>query len=129
MRNVLSSIQGAGLRGRHPFFFSLSILALGLSVQGCEKKSDLAQAPVDPLVARGRVVYQSNCTACHNSDPKRAGSLGPDVFGSSKELLEARLLRAEYPDGYAPKRQTKTMPAQPQVANDIPAIHAFLNAP
>jgi mono/diheme cytochrome c family protein len=81
------------------------------------------------LIAKGRVSYQSNCTACHNSDPTKNGPLGPPVAGSSLELLTARIMKAEYPAGYKPKRDTRQMAAIPQLQGDIPAIHAFLNQP
>ena len=45
------------------------------------------------------------------------------------ELLEARVVRGEYPPGYEPKRKSKAMVPLPQVKADIPALHAFLNAP
>jgi mono/diheme cytochrome c family protein len=81
------------------------------------------------LVARGRVVYSTNCTACHNADPKRPGALGPDVHGSSEALLVARILKAEYPAGYTPKRATRSMVPLPHLEADIPALAAYLNAP
>jgi hypothetical protein len=34
----------------------------------------------------------------------------------------------KYPDGYKPKRETALMPAFPELKNEIPAIHAFLNS-
>lgn len=57
-----------------------------------------------------------------------AGSVGPDIYGSSRELIEARILRQAYPDGYKPKRSTHVMPALQQLQGDIPALHAYLNA-
>ncbi|HUP56603.1 MAG TPA: cytochrome c [Bdellovibrionota bacterium] len=80
------------------------------------------------LVAKGRVVYQSNCTACHHSDPTKNGPLGPEIAGSSLELLTARIMKAEYPPGYKPKRDTRQMAAIPQLQADIPAIHAYLSS-
>lgn len=79
------------------------------------------------LVSRGMRVYRSNCIACHNLDPTKAGSQGPDVFGSSLELLEARVLGAKYPPGYKPKRSTHIMRALPMVKKDLPALEAYLN--
>ncbi|MEQ1878423.1 MAG: cytochrome c, partial [Bdellovibrionia bacterium] len=73
--------------------------------------------------------YMSACIACHNSDPKVDGILGPAIHGSSKELLEARILRAEYPTGYTPKRNSKTMVALPHLKGDIDALVAYLNSP
>ena len=32
------------------------------------------------------------------------GSVGPAVAGASRELIEAKVLRGEYPPGYTPKR-------------------------
>lgn len=75
---------------------------------------------------RGRGIYLANCVACHNSDPSKDGSVGPAIKGSSQALLEARLLRASYPPGYAPKRKTSLMPAQPYLKSAIPDLAAYL---
>ena len=75
---------------------------------------------------RGKQVYLAECTACHNTDPAKAGPVGPAVKGSSRELLEARILRASYPPGYTPKRSSSLMPPQPKVAQKIPDLAAFL---
>ena len=77
-------------------------------------------------VERGRRVYLVNCTACHNSDPALPGTIGPDVAGSKRELIEARVLRAEYPPGYPPKRPTHAMVALPQLAGSIDDLAAYL---
>lgn len=81
------------------------------------------------LVARGKRVYMANCIACHSQDPAQAGGLGPAVLGSSRELLEARVLRAEYPEGYTPKRETRVMIALPHLENEIDALAAYLAEP
>jgi hypothetical protein len=52
--------------------------------------------------------------------------VGPPIKGSSRELLEAKLLRGGYPPGYRPKRPTAVMPAQSQLAAEIPALAAYL---
>ncbi|MBI3031494.1 MAG: cytochrome c [Candidatus Rokubacteria bacterium] len=75
---------------------------------------------------RGRQVYLAQCTACHNSDPSRDGPLGPAVKGSSRELLEARVLRGTYPPGYRPKRATAVMQPMPQLASALDDLAAFL---
>ena len=82
--------------------------------------------PLSPEAERGRRVYASQCTACHAFDPSQAGPVGPEVAGSSRELLEAKVLRGAYPPGYRPKRPTSVMPPQPQVAADLPALAAYL---
>ena len=93
-------------------------LALGLAACSTEKLS--------PEAERGRQVYLSSCIACHNADPASPGPVGPEIKGSSRELLEAKHLRSTYPSGYKPKRPTSVMPPQPQVAKDIPALSAYL---
>lgn len=96
-------------------------------LSACNSKPKDATAQVGPTAERGRAVYQTQCTACHNADPRKPGSIGPDVFGSSKELLAARILKAEYPAGYKPKRETHAMVPLPHLKNEIDSIHLFLN--
>ena len=105
---------------------ALSLLSSGCTKKNMEKNTD--SKPPDP-VTRGRSVYMTACMACHNSDPKVDGVLGPPVYGSSLELLTARIMTATYPPGYTPKRPSKTMVALPHLKDDIDAIHAYLNAP
>ena len=109
--------------------FSAIILLLLLA--SCIKKADAPsadQVTPDQLVARGKSIYALNCIACHNVDPKKDGVVGPAVFGSSPELIHARVMKAEYPPGYTPKRATKQMAAITHHEKELPALHAFLNA-
>ena len=75
---------------------------------------------------RGRQVYQANCTSCHAADPAQNGPLGPAVKGSSKELLEARILRGSYPPGYTPKRTSTVMQPLPNLAGSLDDLVAYL---
>jgi mono/diheme cytochrome c family protein len=77
---------------------------------------------------RGRIVYVTICVACHNINPNIAGSKGPPIAGSPRELVYDRVLFLKYPPGYKPQRNTKNMRAQPQLANKIDDIVAFLAA-
>ena len=90
----------------------------------------LPPPPAEPeprdLVAEGRDAYLGNCIACHNPDPKLEGALGPPVWGASEELLEARIMRAEYPPGYTPKSTTTSMIAMPFLERKIAVIAAYL---
>lgn len=95
-------------------------LAIAAWLGGCSGSGPTTAAE------RGRQVYQANCTSCHATDPAQNGPLGPAVKGSSRELLEARILRADYPAGYAPKRPTAVMPPLPNLAASIPDLAAFL---
>lgn len=90
-----------------------------------------AEAKQAALISRGKASYMSNCTACHNMNPKTDGTLGPSVWGSSKELLEARIVHGTYPPGFKPKRDSTIMAEAPptHAAADVEAIHAYLNQP
>jgi len=98
----------------------VSLLACAaLAASACQAKD------VTPA-ARGRVVYMTNCVVCHNPDPNLAGSQGPPIAGSPRELVEARVLHLAYPAGYKPKRNTHAMRALPFLAPEIGNITAFL---
>ena len=99
-------------------------------LSGCEKKSDRpTQTAGLGDAKRGRALYLGNCAACHNSDPSKDGAIGPAVKGASRELIEARVMRASYPPDYKPKRKTAAMPAQPYLESSLPDLAAFLNRP
>jgi mono/diheme cytochrome c family protein len=102
----------------------LLAVVCGLVLGACSKDSPNSGKNGD--WQRGRAVFVANCVACHNSDPSREGPLGPAIKGSSKELLEARILRGGYPPDYKPKRPTKVMPQFPFLKNEISYLHAYL---
>ena len=79
--------------------------------------------------ARGKAIYNLNCISCHNLDPKKQGSIGPQIYGSSKELLSKKILFGKYPKNYKPKRSGGAMPIMPNLDKEITNLHAFLNAP
>ena len=79
--------------------------------------------------AKGKVVYYANCTSCHNYNPKKAGSIGPDIYGSSIELLKNKVLYGKYPKNYQAKRIRGVMPLYPHLNKQISNLHAFLNLP
>jgi mono/diheme cytochrome c family protein len=90
-----------------------------------------APAPADAAreaIERGRRSYLANCTACHNNDPALPGAIGPEIAGSSRELIEARVLRAEYPPGYTPKRSSHAMVAMPFLKDSIGDLAAYLGS-
>lgn len=77
---------------------------------------------------QGRRVYAANCIACHHVDPRIDGALGPPIAGASLELLEARVLRGEYPLGYRPKRPTQLMQPLPYLADELEVLFAYLDS-
>ena len=84
-----------------------------------------ALAKGDP--AKGKKVYLRLCGHCHGKNPSWGNFKAPALTGSSRKLLEARIMRAEYPPGYKPKKTTKEMPAFPREEPNIDHLFAFLN--
>ena len=103
----------------------LLVIGLAASLSACSGGGDASS--LSPLAQQGERVYQNVCIACHNGDPTLDGSLGPAVAGSSAELLEARVVRGEYPPGYQPKRPGEgVMPRFEYLADQIPGLAAYL---
>lgn len=99
--------------------------AAGSDVSKAEAKPQRSQ---EELVAAGRAVYNANCIACHNMNPAQDGALGPAVAGSSYELLEARIVRGDYPEGYEPKRPSRIMVALPHLEPKLEELTAYLTS-
>jgi mono/diheme cytochrome c family protein len=100
---------------------TLLVVLAALALAACGE-----EGRTSPEAARGRQVYQGQCTTCHNSDPSQPGPVGPPVKGASRALLESKVLHGTYPPGHAPKRPTRIMPPIPAVAPDLDALAAYL---
>jgi mono/diheme cytochrome c family protein len=104
-----------------------AVFCLAVVLSACTEDSKTSDETVRAADAEyGRRLYLAQCISCHNSNPSKDGPIGPAVKGSSEALLEARVLRASYPPGYTPKRNTKVMPPQPFLKSAIPDLAAFL---
>lgn len=120
-------------------------VALALLLAGCgdqpapppEKKESApapasSSAPASSVIGtagsadKGKQVWLGQCIACHNPDPTKDGPIGPAVKGASRALVEARVVRGEYPAGYTPKRPTKVMPPRPDLAPNVADLAAYL---
>ena len=122
-RRALAAYRSMAAQALLAAFLAACILQVWTA---CNKK----EAPGgDTDVATGRAIFMSHCIACHNVDPSRDGSLGPAIKGSSLELVQARVMRGEYPPGYTPKRASHIMVKLPLTEEDVAKIHKFLNAP
>lgn len=101
--------------------------APGTAAQGSAGSDAVAVAHTgDP--AKGEEIYGNICSTCHGGNPNEAGTAGPAIAGSSLELVEAKVIRGEYPPGYAPKRGSKAMPPLPYLKDHVPDIAAYLQA-
>ena len=103
----------------------ITLLVVGLAA-ACSPDSDQGGSPKSAEWQRGRATYLANCVACHNNDPSKEGPIGPAIQGSSKELVESRVLTTSYPEGYKPKRPTKVMPQFPFLKEEIPYLAEYL---
>lgn len=117
---------------------TVTCMLLALAGSACSRKASedagsaspaaSPQSTQEALVERGRQVFQTNCTTCHNIDPRQPGPVGPAIAGSPLELLRYKVLHNEYPPGYKPQRTTKAMIPFPQLEGDLPAIAAYLDS-
>ena len=98
------------------------VISLAAALVGCSNQG----SSLSPEAERGRQVYLAQCAACHAQDPAQNGPLGPAVKGSSRELLEARVLHGTYPPGYTPKRTSAIMQPLPNLAGSLDDLAAFL---
>lgn len=105
---------------------AITIVVVLATIAAVAWPEDTRQTAKAPDRERGRAVYNTNCTACHNSDPAKDGSLGPALKGSSRALLEYRVPARAYPPGYKPKRNTGLMPAFPSLKSEVPYLADYL---
>ena len=106
------------------------LAALVLGAAACSGSGDDNWRGWDPSPAakRGETTFAMGCASCHNfRNPFERGIQGPDVARSSRELLEARIMRAEYPPDYTPKQAGNTMAKLPQYKDRIDDLFAFLS--
>ena len=103
----------------------LVCVSLAISLAGCSSGESSDEAA---LVKRGKVVFETNCSACLARDPRVDGPLGPANACSSTALLAAKVLRNEYPPGYQPKRDSQAMAPLPFLEHELPALAAYLQS-
>jgi len=120
-------------------FFALLLIML---ISSCEKKSikqEEAESEPDQKklnntiasttdIEKGRMAYFANCVSCHNNNPKKPGSIGPEVYGASIDVLTQKIVFGKYPKNYRPKRTSKIMPLMPNLNKEISNLHAFINS-
>lgn len=70
-------------------------------------------------------VYQQKCMSCHGQTG--TGQVGPNIQGSSLELLKLKVRDGKYPQGYKPKRPTRAMPKLKVSDAELKQIFDFLN--
>ena len=103
----------------------VAILGTAVGTMACGQQ-DGAAPRLSEAAQRGKAVYNGVCIACHNANPALDGSLGPANAHASRELVQAKVVRGEYPPGYVPKRTSRAMPAFPHLADKVDDLTAWL---
>ena len=118
-------------------FYALLLIMI---ISNCEKKYiEKENAKIDQKnltntvalttdIEKGKMVYFANCVSCHNNNPKKPGSIGPEVYGVSIDVLTQKIVYGKYPENYRPKRPSKIMPSMPHLNKEISSLHAFINS-
>ena len=120
-------------------FFAFLLIMLFLSCEKESFKQEEAESEPDQKklnntitlttdIEKGRMVYFANCVSCHNNNPKKPGSIGPEVYGVSIDVLPQKIVSGNYPRNYRPKRTSKIMPSMPHLNKEISNLHAFINS-
>ncbi len=99
-----------------PIFILCVTIIIGILI------SELARAD------EGKRIFMSRCVVCHNQNPTKPGSLGPDIADSSLELLTLKTQKREYPKNYTPKRKTRIMPRIPLSEAQIKSVHEYIRS-
>lgn len=76
----------------------------------------------------GKRIYVSNCTRCHNANPTKPGSIGPELFTTPIAVFRTKVPKGSYPSGYAPKRKTKIMPKFPHLTNKTDLVYNYIRS-
>jgi mono/diheme cytochrome c family protein len=76
----------------------------------------------------GKSIYMQNCIKCHGANPNYAGSLGPDLVSTPRDVLKSKVVDGTYPEDYEPKRKSKLMPKFPQLSENIEALHLYIQS-
>lgn len=83
---------------------------------------------LDSEASEGKIIYTSKCVKCHNVNPAKQGSIGPDIANSSLELITLKTQQRKYPNNYTPKRKTKIMPMIKLTEKEIQFLHKYINS-
>lgn len=106
----------------------LLLLLLIVSCNNQVKQTPLEVSLPKPvtIAVDAKQLYLAKCAKCHNTDPTKQGSIGPDIANSSYDLLENKTQHRTYPSGYTPKRKTKIMPKILLNEEQLKALEIFL---
>ncbi|MBI2027602.1 MAG: cytochrome c [Deltaproteobacteria bacterium] len=116
--------------GRRVATLAMTMMSIVLLFACTAKKNEgTDRGSSSSAVEKGKALYNTKCTVCHNPDPSKPGAVGPEIAASSIELIRLKTRENKYPQGYTPKRQTLAMTAMPELSEeDVKALHEYLNS-
>ena len=77
---------------------------------------------------RGKRIYQSSCTMCHNSNPSKVGILAPNIEDSDSMTIESMILYGKPPKGQNPKWDYVDMNPLPYLIEEVPFLFEYINS-
>lgn len=91
--------------------------------------SEAQRIPTDQIdIQEGKRVYIINCVRCHNSNPNKPGTIGPDLVTTPLEVFRTKVSTGLYPSGYASKRRTRIMPKFPKLKDKTDLIYKYIQS-
>lgn len=82
----------------------------------------------ETLRQEGKRLYIANCVRCHNVNPTKVGSVGPELFTTPLEVFRTKVPKGLYPSGYTPKRRSKVMPKFSSLTNTVDFIYDYVRS-
>jgi mono/diheme cytochrome c family protein len=105
----------------------LSILVVFLILIQCVKAS--TTIPTDKVQhIEGKRLYVLYCVSCHNSQPSKPGSMGPELITTPSDVFRTKVPYGTYPSGYKPKRHTKAMQKFPSLTTKTDLIYNYIRS-
>jgi mono/diheme cytochrome c family protein len=104
------------------------IIAFFLSINPTTFRQKTIIPTDQTLIQEGKRIYVSNCARCHNTNPHKPGSIGPDLFSTPENVFYTKVVHGKYPQGYKPKRPTKVMPKFKHLTNKIDMIYKYIRS-
>lgn len=91
--------------------------------------SDAGSYPTDRVQnLEGKRLYVANCIRCHNSDPTKAGVIGPELYTTPSNVFRTKVPEGTYPSGYTPKRRSKIMPKFKGLTNKTQLLYNYIRS-
>jgi mono/diheme cytochrome c family protein len=105
----------------------VSILIVFLILSQCVKAS--TTIPTDKVQhIEGKRLYVLYCVSCHNSQPSKPGSIGPELITTPSDVFRTKVPYGTYPSWYKSKRRTKAMPRFPSLKDKTDLIYKYIHS-